>query len=304
MERKPWSAVAAEIELCERKYPSFAAMAGAVAAVLEAEREFSGKPGYDGEGGAGAFSSEEMQERMKKDESLGLGTLEIEIPVLQALLAELARAVTQTDESLGKAAEELRVQLEVSWPRDRVTASVEEIRQAWEQAAQDRSVAVDLSTFLGVVTLASLFKRQAGSAVSALDTSAWRRGDCPVCEARPHFGVLRPEDGAKVLECWLCGTRWQHTRLQCPFCGNRETDSLGFFTLEQDKSCRLHFCEKCSSYYKLFDLRGQAEEDVTLLVQHMATLSIDYLALKEGFIPGSGLPWVEYAGAENTRTQN
>ncbi len=304
MEQKSWSALAAEIELCVRKYPSFAAMAGVVAAVLEAEGEFSGTPESDAGGGARAFSSEEMQERMKKDESLGLDNLEIELTVLQALLADLTRAVAAADGYLGKAAEELRIQLDVRWPRGGVSASVEEIRQVWEQAAQDKSVAVDLATFLFAVTLASLYRRKLDPLASALDTSAWRRGDCPVCEARPHFGLLRSEDGAKILECWLCGTRWQHTRLQCPFCGNREADSLGFFTVEQDKSCRLHFCEKCHSYYKLFDPRGQAEEDVTLLVQHLATLSHDYLALKEGFNPGSGLQWVDFAGAGDTRTHN
>jgi FdhE protein len=123
------------------------------------------------------------------------------------------------------------------------------------------------------------------------DADSWNAGFCPVCGARPHMAVLRKEDGARVLECWLCGARWRFPRLVCPFCGNSSQKSLGFFHLGEDRARRVHFCDQCRSYLKVVDERVLGKE-VVLQVENLAMLGYDAAARTEGYQPGSGLEWV------------
>ena len=151
----------------------------------------------------------------------------------------------------------------------------------------------DLATFLFPLMLSSLYRQYLQSSAEVLRTDLWEGGDCPLCGEKPHFGMLRPEDGAKQLECWLCGTRWVHTRIKCPFCNNEEQESLGYFTIEGNDICRVNFCKSCSHYYKIFDARKfQTDGDLILTVHNLATLDYDLKAREEGFTPGSGLEWV------------
>lgn len=151
----------------------------------------------------------------------------------------------------------------------------------------------DLATFLFSLVLSSLYRQYLQSSTEVLRTDLWEGGDCPLCGEKPHFGLLRPEDGTKQLECWLCGTRWVHTRIKCPFCNNEEQEDLGYFTIEGNDICRVNFCKSCSHYYKIFDARKfQTDGDLVLTVHNLATLDYDLKAREEGFTPGSCLEWV------------
>lgn len=125
------------------------------------------------------------------------------------------------------------------------------------------------------------------------DTVLWDGGNCPVCGHKPHFGLLRSDDGARVLQCWLCGTGWQYPRLQCPYCENTDHEKLGYFVVDSMDGCRLHFCRECDHYLKIFDLREYQGDDAVLAIHNMATLTYDVVAHREGFTPGSELHWID-----------
>jgi FdhE protein len=94
---------------------------------------------------------------------------------------------------------------------------------------------------------------------------------------------LRREDGKRILECSLCNTQWVFKRLRCPFCGNEDADTLGFFFVEE-ATYRVDKCDKCKRYIKTVDERKKPEGGLrALLVEDVATLYLDMLAAKEGY---------------------
>jgi formate dehydrogenase accessory protein FdhE len=171
--------------------------------------------------------------------------------------------------------------------------SKQNVRDLCDRLVTDGGWEQDLATFIYSLTLSSFYKRCLQETSESLRTGLWSAAHCPLCGEKPHYGVLRADDGAKELQCWLCGTSWVHTRIKCPYCGNEEQEDLGYFTLEGQETCRVNFCQKCRQYCKIIDgrkLKGGGE--VFLDIHNLASLSYDLVARHEGFTPGSGLQWV------------
>ena len=115
-----------------------------------------------------------------------------------------------------------------------------------------------------------------------LDSLPTRR--CPICGGAPLMARLREGDGKRMLECSLCNTQWAFNRLRCPFCGNEDQSTLGFFFVEQEDVYRVDKCDRCKRYIKTVDERKKAEDKLRALpVEDVATLYLDMLAEKEGY---------------------
>ncbi len=147
----------------------------------------------------------------------------------------------------------------------------------------------NLILFFSLSTLMKLYDVRKNTA--DLNTNSWINGHCPICFHEPHYGLIRAEDGKKVMECWLCGIQWEFPRLQCPYCENENQDQLGFFTLSANDLCRVYFCNNCSSYHKVFDSRKTGSQ-LLLEIHNIASLSHDLYAEAEGFRAGSGFSWI------------
>ncbi len=118
-----------------------------------------------------------------------------------------------------------------------------------------------------------------------VDQEAWRRGYCPICGGSPDFGILDKEQGSRWLLCSRCDTKWLFQRLECPYCGSHDQNSLAYFT--DDKGLfRLYVCEKCRRYLKAIDLR-RAESEVLLPLERFLTVGIDAQAQRQGYSPGA-----------------
>ncbi len=141
-------------------------------------------------------------------------------------------------------------------------------------------------------TLSSLTELYFNNELQNLDTHLWDKGYCPVCGLHPHYGMLQESDGKRILECWMCDVRWEFPRIACAYCHNQKQDELGYFTADKNPLCRVHFCSKCNNYIKIFDIRKYGKRKAILPIHHLVTLSYDLMAVREGFIPGSGLEWV------------
>lgn len=151
----------------------------------------------------------------------------------------------------------------------------------------------DMATLIFYLAYSTIYRLRSKPASDFLKTDMWEGGNCPLCGELPHFGMLRSGDGAKLLECWLCGTTWPHVRIKCPFCDNEEQENLGYFTVNEGETCRVHYCKKCSHYYKIFDTRKfNADSNPVLAIHNLASLNHDLAAEQEGFKPGSVLEWV------------
>ncbi len=109
----------------------------------------------------------------------------------------------------------------------------------------------------------------------------WRRGYCPVCGGSPDLAYLEKEVGARWLVCSRCDTAWLFQRLQCPYCGTQQQDSLSYFT-DATELYRLYVCEKCQRYLKTIDLR-KAGDEVLLPLERLLTAEMDRQARERGY---------------------
>jgi len=122
-----------------------------------------------------------------------------------------------------------------------------------------------------------------------IKTETWMRGSCPVCGSLPCLSLLEEEVGKRFLLCSHCGYRWRIDRMICPFCNNRDQESLQFFYAEEEKTHRVDLCEKCHQYIKTIDLRTIGQTD--FLLEDLATLHLDIVASKRGYKRPVPNPW-------------
>lgn len=109
----------------------------------------------------------------------------------------------------------------------------------------------------------------------------WLRGDCPVCGGPPDFAALEGEGGRRRLLCARCDAEWAYRRVGCPFCGNEEPASLGYFHAGGGAYC-LYVCERCKGYLKTIDLR-ETWQRKPLAVERVLTVGLDVAAVRQGY---------------------
>jgi FdhE protein len=156
-------------------------------------------------------------------------------------------------------------------------------RDVVDQAASTLSVRAPLLTFVLEIPLKIALER-ISSSLPPERFDGWKEGYCPVCGSRAGMAELSGEEGKRRLSCSACFFRWPYPRIQCPYCGNADPETLSYFTAG-DGPTRVGVCRKCSRYLKTRDARlGNA--DVPLEAEDLATLHLDLLAGKEGFERG------------------
>jgi FdhE protein len=156
-------------------------------------------------------------------------------------------------------------------------------RDVVDQAAAALSVQAPLLAFVLEIPLKIALER-VSSSLPPERFEDWKEGYCPVCGSRAGMAELSGEEGKRRLSCSACFFRWPYPRIQCPYCGNADPETLSYFTAG-DGPTRVGVCRKCSRYLKTRDARlGNAE--VPLEVEDLATLHLDLLAGKEGFERG------------------
>lgn len=109
------------------------------------------------------------------------------------------------------------------------------------------------------------------------------RATCPVCDAEPVVGVLRPEGlGARrSLVCSFCATEWEYLRGVCPACGEDRSEALCVYTAEQFEHVRVEACDTCKAYIKTVDL---AKNGLAIaVVDELATLPLTLWAEQNGY---------------------
>ena len=156
-------------------------------------------------------------------------------------------------------------------------------RDLVDQAAADLSVQAPLLAFVLEIALKTALER-VSSSLPAERFDGWKEGYCPVCGSRAGMAELAGDEGKRRLSCSACFFLWPYPRIQCPYCGNTDPETLSYFTAG-DGPTRVGVCRSCSRYLKTRDARlGNA--DVPLEAEDLATLHLDLLAGKEGFERG------------------
>ena len=292
--KDPWlSGHKQEVERCLKIYSDFTDGAGFVKAVFESVNTRLGQH-------SSAFSLNEVTALLPAEASALLKNnvgLALEPPIdknlFYTLFHDVCSVVVQTNPALKKNIAHVLKMADNFFAKEETKVSIKEINKLQESILKEDQIAEDLATLIFTTIQSSICIQQLEPVKKMLHTDLYEGGECPVCGRSPHYGLLHPANGAKRLECWLCGTRWVHPRAKCPYCGNENREGLGYFTVEGNDICRVHYCQACCCYYKVYDVRAfAADEDVVLSVHNLASLDYDLLAGKEGFLPGSGLKWV------------
>ena len=124
---------------------------------------------------------------------------------------------------------------------------------------------------------------------SELDPETWLKGYCPMCGSLPSLSLLKEQTGKRYLLCSYCGYQWRIERLFCPFCNNKEHESLQYFCGENEEAYRIDLCDKCHRYIKTIDFRIIGESDPSL--EDLATPHLDILATQKGYKRPVPNPW-------------
>jgi FdhE protein len=95
--------------------------------------------------------------------------------------------------------------------------------------------------------------------------------------------------GKRYLLCSFCDYQWRIDRIFCPFCSNKDHESLHYLFAEEEEAYRIDLCEKCHQYIKTIDYRKLEESDPVL--EDLATLHLDILASQKGYKRPVPNPW-------------
>ena len=232
---------------------------------------------------AAVLSSEEIKTRLAQGRQLaGFTELGLDWELVQKLFSEISGVFAAYPSLFG----ELPARLQKPGARRLLTA---EAVKAWFNGAELPSILLkDIrEPLLRTIIHATLQPFLAGYARAYQDylkkdlLETWRRGDCPVCGGSPDMAFLEKEVGARWLVCSRCDTAWLYQRLQCPYCGTMEQESLSYFS-DDAEIYRLYVCEKCKRYLKTIDLR-KAGDEVLLPLERLLTAEMDRQARERGY---------------------
>lgn len=203
-------------------------------------------------------------------------------PVLPEAMARVWQQVCDIAiQHMEDKAEALRAAQE--WPQ----TGREEWLVAMGQYFRDGELKVDdtaekeVLTFLMVRTWRPFLRRWASRLSPVLDDTRWGRGTCPTCGGQPDFAYLTQATGERRLLCGRCDTEWHFSRVGCPFCGNQDPSSYGYYTNEENPY-RLYACNQCRRYLKTLDMRQTIGKRL-LAVERIISMGMDVSALQAGY---------------------
>ncbi len=214
------------------------------------------------------------------------GTLFREI--LQSICNAIKRASPEAPESLLKLsnAEEFKEENIGEFLQTIALFNKQQLERYIVEKEIDKITELDseIIAFVIFMSLSPFYSLNMKEVRKKVDFSLWRESYCPVCGQTAVIAKHRKEDGARVLECWLCHAEWVYPRLECPYCHNIDQKKLRFFYVTGDRARQVHVCEKCKRYLKTIDSKIM-EKDAILEIEAIATGYLDELAKREGYTP-------------------
>jgi FdhE protein len=219
---------------------------------------------------------------------IGADELKVDLDALKKIMRSLGEALEKKGEGQIEGMERfLGEELEDDEKlRSLVDAFLEHDDEGLDRLIESYALDPAILYMLLHLSLAPFYWKMAGALVRKADLDQVPRGDCPVCGSLPIMGLLRPEEGLRVLECSLCGTRWGFPRIMCPFCSNLDQDKLKYIFAGNDDSRRVYLCDKCEKYIKVSTPPSEKDEEFVLALEDLATAHLDLAAEEKGYERG------------------
>lgn len=165
-------------------------------------------------------------------------------------------------------------------------ARAEELRRAVEgYLGGGRCIAVEpaeppLARFVMGQAVRPFLHPYAAEVMALPESRSWRGLSCPVCGGEPDFSALAADGTGRHLLCGHCDAEWSDGHMGCPYCGNQDPESLGYFLA--GAAYRLDACERCQRYIKTVDFR-ETWLRRPLALERILTPTMDLVARQEGY---------------------
>jgi len=199
--------------------------------------------------------------------------------LFQRLLERLTLHKRKDKEGLEKALN--KVHADPKWVHDVITTFLSNDEATLTKMAEEVRLTPMVLKFLAHMAVKPYMKSLRESMRERIHKDAWNYGYCPVCGSSPDMAYFDSE-GKRFLHCELCDCEWHFHRLRCPFCENKKSKELGYFTSDEDEGYRVDFCKKCGRYIKTLDMRV-IDSPAPLELENLITLHLDILAQQQGF---------------------
>jgi len=229
-----------------------------------------------------SLSDKAARERLEHGSPLiSFNELALDWPLLQEVFNEVTATFADFPELFGEIPQNLKEVSKATLIKKAVKGWFEEAKLP--DTIADSEVNRHLLEAIIHATLRPFLTSQAKALLGFVKQEHWRRSYCPICGGSPDFAFLDKEIGARWLLCSRCDTEWLFQRLECPYCGNNDQNTLAYFT--DDKGLyRLYVCEQCHTYIKAIDLR-HAQSEVLLPLERIITIDIDRQGQEKGYQP-------------------
>jgi len=208
------------------------------------------------------------------DKSLQSSRQELKIEALLPHFQEFLKLVAKSAPvTLAESASQLSTQPPEAW------AGI--LQDYWATSGRDDQPNAAFDQFLPRAFLQPYAEQLAGDP-TAEETPGFP-SLCPLCDARPLLGVLRPEgDGAKrFLLCSFCLREWEFRRILCATCAEEAETKLPVFVAEQFPYIRVEACETCKFYLRTIDLTKDG--NAVPLVDDLAAIPLSLWAEEHGY---------------------
>jgi FdhE protein len=238
------------------------------------------------------LSEEEIKECFRNEKFLMSGSkMKIDTKLFKELLSSVCEAINERSPEAPASllalseADEFREEKIQKFLQEIALFSKQELEQFVEETEMDKRTGLnsEIISFVILMSLSPFYSSYMKEVREKTDFTIWRQSYCPVCGQTAVIARHRHEDGARILECWLCHAEWVFPRMECPYCSNKDQKKLRFFYLPDDKARQVHVCESCKKYLKTIDSKLTGT-DVLLDIEAIATGYLDMLAKKEGYI--------------------
>ncbi|MDO9535460.1 MAG: formate dehydrogenase accessory protein FdhE [Bacillota bacterium] len=238
------------------------------------------------------LSEEEIKECFRNEKFLmSDNKMKIDTKLFRELLSSVCEAVNEKSPEAPASllvlpeADEFKEENIKKFLQEIALFSKQELEKFIEETEMDKRTGLnsEIISFVILMSLSPFYSSNMKEVREKTDFTLWRQSYCPVCGQTAVIARHRNEDGARILECWLCHAEWVFPRMECPYCSNKDQKKLRFFYVPGDKARQVHVCESCKKYLKTIDNKLM-ETDVLLDIEAIATGYLDMLAKKEGYI--------------------
>jgi FdhE protein len=221
---------------------------------------------------------------LKSEEGFSLidpAAFSIDFPAARKLLVQICRIAISSGDTLKDTGQALLKAVEDGRIADGCFNDALLMNHRLSHLADQLDVAVDMLSRLICLAAGPSVETNARRLAERLVHDGTGQGYCPICGSAPSIGEL-DSDGRQWLHCGLCWHRWPAMRLTCPFCGNRDSDSLAYMFSDEEPEYRVNVCGECRRYVKIVDIR-KLNRCFHAPLEQVASLHLDMLAAENGY---------------------